>query len=187
MVSKKKVNKMSNNEVIINQKEHTDIYDWLSKNVYDYENEQKHYTLTKDKKINAYCDVFLKKNVSGIKYPFGAVNGCFCMDSSFSLKSFIGSPETVDGYFSCDSCKDLTSLIGFPKIINTDIYLGYNKFSNNPKYKEEYKLYLAMWLELLESVTNKEREEYITNYKDKVDKDFGKPIIPIEILKEYGF
>jgi hypothetical protein len=177
---------MSNNEVIINQKEHTDIYDWLSVNVMNYKEDQKHYTLTSEGKINVYWNLLLHDDVTQIKYPFGYVKGDF--DCSICrINSLIGVPEKIDGYFGCENCKKIISFIGFPKIINKAIQFDGNNFSNDPKYKEKYKLYLAMWLELFESVNNEERLEYINSYKYKTDIYNQNPIIPVEIMKEYGF
>jgi hypothetical protein len=201
---------MEKEGVIITREQHPEIYEWLSENVYNYKKYQKHYTLTSDGKINAYCDVKLYYTVTQIKYPFGYVKGLFSCNGCTDLTSLIGAPKEVESSFSCNGCEKLTSLIGsptevgksyiysdcsqitsligFPKYIKLNIALGRNGFTNNSSYKKrDYRFYIAMWLELLESVTNKEREIYVKSYKDKVDWDNKQPIIPIEILKEYGF
>ena len=41
-----------------------------------------------------------------------------------------------------------------------------------------YKIYLAMWLEMFDSVTEKERWEYINEFKGKIDVDSGYSVIP---------
>jgi hypothetical protein len=120
----------------------------------------------------------------GVPEKVGGYFNCYNCDS---ITSLIGAPEKIEGSFHCGDCRSLTSLIGLPKHINGEFLFRYNNFSNNPKYKEEYKLYLAMWLELFESVNNEERLEYINSYKNKTDVYNEKTIIPIEILKEYGF
>jgi hypothetical protein len=178
---------MSNNDVIITREQHPDIYEWLFKNTKNNIMYHDLYTLTSEGKINAYCEVYLYDYVKQIKHPFSYVKGDFSCRGCENLTSIINSPEKVGGSFHCGGFHSLTSFKGFPKHIKGYITFSNNLFSNNPKYKEQYKLYLAMWLELLESVNNEERLEYITNYKDKVDSDSNKPIIPIEILKEYGF
>jgi hypothetical protein len=176
---------MNANEKLINKKDHPDVYKWLSENIESYENKMEYFTLTSEGKINAYCYVRLVNDITQIKYPFGYVEDDFNCHDCNNLKSLINSPEKVGWSFSCSFCYKLTSFIGFPKYIKGIIDFGYTNFSNDPQYKDQYKLYLAMWLELLESVTNEERLEYIKNYKDK--KSRGESIIPIEILKEYGF
>jgi hypothetical protein len=175
---------------IITRGKHYGIYDWLKYNVWYYQRDKKHYTLTSDCKINAYCDVLLYDDVTQIKYPFGCVNGFFNCGYNGILTSLINSPEKIVWSFDCCRCANLISFKGFPKYIEKDFLFSDNqgnRFSNNPSKKEKYKLYLAMWLELFESITNEERKEYITNYKNKADGNSNYLIIPIEILKEYGF
>ena len=127
----------------------------------------------------------IRNNLAYIKYSYNTVN--FFEISLNKFFFLINCPKEIKGDFNCCRSLNILSFKGFPKKVEgkTDVYVGIEEqYSVKHKELDKYKVYLAMLLELFDSITEEERWKYINEFKNKMN--YGESLIPKEILLEFG-